>query len=247
MEGAVTLGKVYLVGAGPGDPGLLTLRAKALLEHADVVLYDALVSPEILQFIHPAAECLYAGKRAGMHSLSQTEIIALLLVKAQTAGVIVRLKGGDPFLFGRGGEELVALQAAGVPVEVVPGITAGMAAPAYLGVPLTHRGLSSSVAFVTGHEAVGEYQPRVDWAALARSVDTLVVYMGLQQLPQIVETLLQAGKDPATPILLIRWGTTPRQEHLQSTLAVILPLAQSQGFSAPAIIIIGPVVGLLRG
>jgi len=237
-------GKVFLVGAGPGDPGLLTLRAKALLETADVVLYDALVSPEILAMIAPQAEVIYAGKRAGMHSLSQGEIIDLLLVKAEQAERIVRLKGGDPFVFGRGGEELLALRAVGIAVEVVPGVTAGMAAPAYLGVPLTHRGVSASVGFVTGHEAVGNYQALVDWSALAR-LDTLVVYMGVQQLPQIVEILLSMGKPSDTDILLIRWATTPQQTYLKGTLNTILDLVLTQGFQAPAIIIIGPVVGLM--
>ncbi len=222
----------------------MTLKGKALLEHADVVIYDALVSPEVLQMIHPQAELIYAGKRAGMHSLSQEEIIQLLLTKVQTHAVVVRLKGGDPFIFGRGGEELLALQGQGISVEVIPGVTAGVAAPAYCGVPLTHRGLSSSVAFVTGHEVIGDYQSQVDWASLAHSVETLVIYMGIQQLPVIVEALLHAGKDRDTPILLVRWGTTPRQERLTGTLETIVATVKAVNFAAPAIIVIGAVVGL---
>ncbi len=237
-------GKVYLVGAGPGDPGLLTLRGKFLLEQADVVIYDALVSPEILAMISPTAEQIYAGKRAGMHSLSQQEIIDLLLLKVQTNAAVVRLKGGDPFIFGRGGEEQAALHLAHIAVEVVPGITAGVAAPAYLGIPLTQRGMSASVAFVTGHEAAGDYQPQVNWQGLAQSVDTLVVYMGVQHLTTITAELLKAGKKPTTPVLLIRWGTTPRQEYLVGTLETIVERVARQGFTPPAIIVIGAVVEL---
>ncbi|HEY9826000.1 MAG TPA: uroporphyrinogen-III C-methyltransferase, partial [Stenomitos sp.] len=157
-------GKVYLVGAGPGDPGLITLKAKALLEHADVVVYDALVSEPILAMIPPHVERIHAGKRRGNHSLGQSEITALLIEKAKEHAVVVRLKGGDPFVFGRGGEEMVDLIQADVAVEVVPGITAGVAAPAYAGIPITHRHYGSSVTFVTGHEHAGKYQPQVNWA-----------------------------------------------------------------------------------
>jgi uroporphyrin-III C-methyltransferase len=241
------MGKVYLVGAGPGDPGLLTLKGKALLEAAEVVIYDALVSPEILQFIPATAERIYAGKEAGFHSRSQQQIIDLLIEKAPLHNSVVRLKGGDPFLFGRGGEELFALQAAGIAVEVVPGVTAGIAAPAYGGIPLTQRGLSSSVAFVTGHEAKADYQPHVNWYHLAHGVDTLVVYMGVQQLPHIVEALLQAGKDPATPVWMVRWGTTPRQETLLGSLATIVARRETENFGSPAIIVIGAVAALGQG
>ncbi len=237
-------GIVYLVGAGPGDPGLLTLKAKDLLERADVVVYDALISQEILDLIPATTERIYAGKRSGRHSLSQSEIIEVLHQEAQKYSRVVRLKGGDPFLFGRGGEEMLALQASGIQVEVVPGITAGMAAPAYLGIPVTQRGLSSVVTFVTGHEPQGEYNPIVNWAALAQGTDTLVVYMGVQQLPQITQALLAGGKPAATPVVLIRWGTTPQQEALWGTLATISDLVQVHNFGPPAVIVIGPVVAL---
>ena len=188
----VQYGKVYLVGAGPGDPGLLTLKAKGLLEGADVVIYDALVSRPILEMISPYAQRIDAGKRRGRHSLGQTEINQLLLEQARQHGTVVRLKGGDPFVFGRGGEEMAALLAAGVDVEVVPGITAGIAAPAYAGIPVTHRDYNSTVTFVTGHEAAGKYRPAVNWAALAQGSETIVVYMGVHNLPNIVAALTAA-------------------------------------------------------
>lgn len=238
------IGKVYLVGAGPGDPGLLTLKGKTLLECADVVIYDALVSPPILAMINPQAQRIHAGKRRGRHSLAQDEISQLLVDQAQRHAVVVRLKGGDPFIFGRGGEEMEALIGAGVPVEVVPGITAGIAAPAYAGIPLTHRHYSSSVTFVTGHEAAGKYHPQVNWRALAQGSETIVVYMGVHNLPHIVEQLGQAGLAPETPIALVRWGTRSDQEELLGTLATIVEQVQSREFKAPAIAVIGHVVRL---
>ncbi|NET51797.1 MAG: uroporphyrinogen-III C-methyltransferase, partial [Merismopedia sp. SIO2A8] len=167
VERKKCLGKVYLVGAGPGDPGLITLKGKGLLAGADVVVYDALVSPQILAMINPQAEQINAGKRRGRHSLLQEETTRILIEKAQTQAVVVRLKGGDPFVFGRGGEEMQDLINAGVSVEVVPGVTSGIAAPAYAGIPLTHRAYSSSVTFVTGHESAGKYKPQVNWEAIA--------------------------------------------------------------------------------
>lgn len=237
-------GKVYLVGAGPGDPGLMTLKGKTLLEHADVVIYDALVSPAILDMIHPRAERIHAGKRRGNHSLVQSDITALLIEKALTQTVVVRLKGGDPFVFGRGGEEMIDLLQAGIPVEVVPGITAGVAAPAYAGIPVTHRHYGSSVTFVTGHEHAGKYQPQVNWAAIAQSSDTIVVYMGIHNLAHILEGLQAGGRPPETPIALIRWGTRPDQSELVGTLETILEQIQRTGFDAPAIAVIGQVVSL---
>jgi len=238
------IGKVYLVGAGPGDPGLLTLKGKALLESADVVVYDALVSPEILELIRPETEKINAGKRRGRHSKLQNETTELLIEKAQTKAVVVRLKGGDPFVFGRGGEEAEDLIAAGVPIEVVPGVTSGIAAPAYAGIPLTHRSYSSSVTFVTGHESVGKYRPEVDWNAIAKGSETIVIYMGVHNLPNIIPQLFKAGLSEETPVALIRWGTRPEQEELVGTLATILRLIDSRGFEAPAIAIIGNVVNL---
>jgi uroporphyrin-III C-methyltransferase len=244
MQNKSSVGKVYLVGAGPGDPGLLTLKGKMLLEHADVVVYDALVSPEILAMISPHAEKINAGKRRGRHSKPQGETTQVLIEKAQTAAVVVRLKGGDPFVFGRGGEEAQDLIAAGVPVEVIPGVTSGIAAPAYAGIPLTHRGYSSSVTFVTGHEAVGKYRPQVNWGAIAQGSETIVIYMGVHNLTNIVPQLLDTGLSKETPIALIRWGTTPKQEKLIGTLATIVEQIEKTGFEAPAIAIIGQVVNL---
>jgi uroporphyrin-III C-methyltransferase len=237
-------GKVYLVGAGPGDPGLLTLKGKALLECADVVVYDALVSPAILTMINPQAEQINAGKRKGMHSLLQEEITQVLIDKAKTAAIVVRLKGGDPFIFGRGGEEMEGLIAAGIPVEMVPGITAGIAAPAYAGIPLTHRHHSSSVTFVTGHEGAGKYRPAVNWSAIAHGSETIVIYMGIHNLVSIVGQLLQAGLSPETPVALVRWGTRAEQEELTGILETIVEQVEQAKFEAPAIVVIGTVVEL---
>ncbi|MEB3291815.1 MAG: uroporphyrinogen-III C-methyltransferase [Synechococcales bacterium] len=236
------LGKVYLVGAGPGDPGLMTLKGKTLLECADVVVYDALVSPSILAMINPAAERIHAGKRRGQHSLLQEDTTQLLIEKAVDNAIVVRLKGGDPFIFGRGGEEMEDLVAAGVPVEVVPGVTSGIAAPAYANIPLTHRNYSSSVVFVTGHEAVEKYRPDVNWQAIAHSAETIVIYMGVHNLPYIVEELLTAGLTAETPVALIRWGTRPEQAELIGQLSTVVQLVEERGFKAPAIAVIGNVV-----
>ncbi|MEL6441528.1 MAG: uroporphyrinogen-III C-methyltransferase [Cyanobacteria bacterium J06621_8] len=238
------MGKVYLVGAGPGDPGLLTVKGKTLLEHADVVIYDALVSPEILAIINQNAEKINAGKRKGRHSLPQSETTKMLQLKAQSNAVIVRLKGGDPFVFGRGGEEMADLLQAGVEVEVVPGITSGIAAPAYAGIPVTHRLYNSSVTFVTGHEATNKYRPEVNWQAIAQGSETIVIYMGVHNLPRIIPQLLAGGLTPDTPIALIRWGTRPDQEQLLGTLANIVELVTQSEFQAPAIAVIGQVVSL---
>lgn len=237
-------GKVYLVGAGPGDPGLLTVRGKSLLECADAVVYDALVSEAVLAAVNPRAERVFAGKRRGNHTLLQPDINQLLVSLARQHAVVVRLKGGDPFTFGRGGEEMQDLVAAGIPVEVVPGVTAGIAAPAYAGIPVVHRDFSSSVTFVTGHEAVGKYRPRVDWQAIARSSETIVIYMGVRSLPTILPQLLAAGLSPQTPIALVRWGTLPEQEELFGTLETIAGAMAAANFAAPAIAIVGKVVAL---
>lgn len=238
------IGKVYLVGAGPGDPGLFTLKGKALLECADVVVYDALVSSAILANINPQAEKIDAGKRRGRHSLSQEEINQLLIAKAEDNAIVVRLKGGDPFVFGRGGEEMEDLVKAGVSVEVVPGVTSGIAAPAYAGIPLTHRDYSSSVTFVTGHESAGKYRPIVKWQAIAQGSETIVIYMGIHNLPYITEQLHAAGLSLDTPIALVRWGTRPEQEELIGTLETIVAQVEATQFGAPAIAIIGQVVNL---
>lgn len=238
------LGKVYLVGAGPGDPGLLTLKGKVLLEHADVVVYDALISSEILATINPQAEKINAGKRRGRHSLLQEETTQLLIEKAQINAVVVRLKGGDPFVFGRGGEEMEDLVNAGVQVEVIPGVTSGIAAPAYMGIPLTHRNYSSSVTFVTGHEANDKYRPQVNWETIARGSETIVIYMGVHNLANITKQLIAAGRSLDTPVALVRWGTRPDQESLVGTLETIAQQIEETGFEAPAIAVIGEVVNL---
>lgn len=240
----MSVGKVYLVGAGPGDPGLMTLKGKALLECADVVIYDALISPEILAMINPQAELINAGKRRGRHSLLQEETNQLLTEKAQDQAIVVRLKGGDPFIFGRGGEEMEELLKAGVSVEVVPGVTSGIAAPAYAGIPLTHRLYSSSVTFVTGHEAAGKYRPEVNWGAIAHGSETIVIYMGIHNLTYIIEQLTATGLSENTPIALVRWGTRPEQQELIGTLATIVKQVEAAEFGAPAIAVIGNVVNL---
>lgn len=241
---SASVGKVYLVGAGPGDPGLFTIKGKTLLECADVVVYDALVSPPILAMINPHAKRIDAGKRRGRHSMSQDEITQVLIDEAQTNAIVVRLKGGDPFVFGRGGEEMADLVAANVPVEVIPGITSGIAAPAYAGIPLTHRAYSSSVTFVTGHEEAGKYRPAVNWSAIAQGSETIVIYMGIHNLPHIIEQLSAAGMSLETPIALVRWGTRPEQEELIGTLATIVEQMEAVQFAAPAIVVIGNVVNL---
>ncbi|HEY9768060.1 MAG TPA: uroporphyrinogen-III C-methyltransferase [Coleofasciculaceae cyanobacterium] len=238
------IGKVYLVGAGPGDPGLLTIKGKTLLEHADVVIYDALVSAEILAMIDPQAEKINAGKRKDRHSLPQAQTTDLLRLKAETNPIVVRLKGGDPFVFGRGGEEMADLVKAGVEVEVVPGITSGIAAPAYAGIPVTHRHYNSSVTFVTGHEATEKYRPEVNWQAIAQGSETIVIYMGVHNLPRIIPLLLAGGMTPQTPIALIRWGTRPDQTQLIGTLVTIVEQVAATQFQAPAIAVIGQVVDL---
>ena len=243
VEEKKCLGKVYLVGAGPGDPGLFTLKGKALLECADVVVYDALVSPQILAMINPQAAKIHAGKRRGRHSLVQDDINDLLISEAHRHGIVVRLKGGDPFVFGRGAEEMENLLQAGVSVEVVPGVTSGIAAPAYAGIPLTHRDYSSSVTFVTGHEASGKYRPIVKWQAIAHA-ETIVIYMGIHNLSYIVEQLHEAGLNLDTPIALVRWGTRPEQEELIGTLGTIVAQMQATEFAAPAIAVIGSVVNM---
>ena len=234
--------KVYLVGAGPGDAGLMTLKGKALLETCDVVLYDALVSDEILAMINPIAEKIHAGKRRGNHSLLQEETTQLLIEKAQHHAIVVRLKGGDPFIFGRGGEELADLRSAGIAVEIVPGITSGIAAPAYAGIPLTHRDFSSSVIFVTGHESAGKYRPQVQWTAIAQAAETIVVYMGLHNLGEIVTKLKVAGLSASTPVALIRQGTRADQSELIGCLDNIVELVQETQFAPPAIAVIGNIV-----
>ncbi|GEN33906.1 MULTISPECIES: uroporphyrinogen-III C-methyltransferase [Aneurinibacillus] len=240
----MTQGKVYLVGAGPGDPKLITVRGLELLQHADVVVYDRLASPKLLDYAKQEAERIYCGKQADHHSLPQSEINRIIVEKALEGKEVVRLKGGDPFVFGRGGEEAEACLAAGLSYEVVPGITSGIAAPAYAGIPVTHRAYSSSVAFVTGHKAADKEQSGIDWKKLATAVDTLVFYMGVGNLPDIVRNLRQHGRRKETPVALVRWGTYENQETLIGTLETIVEKVQQARFKSPAIIVVGEVVRL---
>lgn len=235
-------GKVYLVGAGPGDPGLITVKALDLLRSADAVLYDALVNPVLLREAPPWAELIDVGKRAGHHHMSQAAINKLLIELACSCQTVVRLKGGDPFVFGRGGEELLALKKAGVPVEVVPGVTSAVAALAYAGVPVTHRHMAGNFAVVTGHRATGDKTGQY-WAALAR-LDTLVILMGLRNLPHITRQLIDAGRDPDTPALAVRWGTLPEQQVVSGSLGNLPDAVASAGLKTPGVVVIGAVAAL---
>ncbi|HEV8309289.1 MAG TPA: uroporphyrinogen-III C-methyltransferase [Methylomirabilota bacterium] len=236
------LGRVSLVGAGPGDPGLFTLRGLRRLRRAEVVVYDRLVNPRLLDEAPPEALRIFAGKLTGSHCLPQAEINDLLIDHARRGRRVVRLKGGDPFVFGRGGEEASALATAGIPFEIVPGVSSAVAVPAYAGIPVTHRGLASSFAVVTGHEDGG--RQTVDWGRLATAVDTLVVLMGVGSLPRIVGELRAHGRAAETPVALIRWGTTAAQETVTGTLADIVEQARTARLEPPVVAVIGEVVGL---
>ena len=237
-------GKVYLVGAGPGDPGLITVKGKQCIEKADVIVYDYLASPTLLKYANNTAEMIYVGKKGGDHTLSQDGINALLVEKAKTGATVARLKGGDPFVFGRGGEEAEVLIEAGIPFEIVPGVTSAIAAPAYAGIPLTHRKFTSTVAFITGHEDPTKGSSDIDWSALAKGIGTLVFFMGVKNLPNIVERLLENGRSPETPVALVRWGTTTRQRTVAGTLADIVVQVEEAKLKSPAIIVVGDVVRL---
>jgi uroporphyrinogen III methyltransferase/synthase len=240
----MTAGKVYLVGAGPGDPGLFTLRGRTLLDAADVVVYDYLAARALLADLPDDIEKIYVGKKGGDHTLSQEGINSLLVEKARAGNMVVRLKGGDPFIFGRGGEEAEVLAAAGIAFEVVPGVTSAIAAPAYAGIPLTHRQFTSTLAFVTGHEDPRKESSSIDWAALARGIGTVVFFMGVKNLPHIVDRLRENGMPPERPVALVRWGTTPEQVVVTGTLETIVAAVERAGLKAPAIIVVGEVVGL---
>jgi len=240
-------GIVYLVGAGPGDPGLLTVRGRELLAACDAVVFDALANPALL----PAPDARGrperhdVGKRGGSAaSARQDEINALLVTLGRSGKRVVRLKGGDPFVFGRGSEEAEALRAAGVAFEIVPGVTAGIAAPAYAGIPVTHRGVATSVTFVTGHEDLAQGEGRTDWGALARAGGTIVLYMGVKTLPRIAAALAAGGMSLDTPAAAVQWGTHPRQRTVVATLGTLAERAAAAGIGAPVITVIGPVVGL---
>jgi uroporphyrinogen III methyltransferase/synthase len=235
---------VFLVGAGPGDPGLLTVRALELIAQADVIVYDRLIPEGALAGARTDAELIYVGKEGGGPSVDQSEIESVLLDRGAKSEVVVRLKGGDPFVFGRGGEEAEALAAAGIPFEVVPGVTAGVAAAAYAGVPVTHRDMASAVAFITGHEDPAKPDSALDWQALAKFPGTLVVYMGVRQLDAITARLIDAGRDPGEPAAMVERGTLPAQRYLTATLSTLATTAKAQGIQAPAIAIFGPVAVL---
>ena len=237
-------GKVYLVGAGPGDPGLLTLRVAELLRTADVVLYDRLVSDEILAMAGESATKEYVGRAVGDDASHQDSTNEAMVRHASGGSMVVRLKGGDPNIFGRGGEEAEFLRARGIECELVPGITSGMASATYAGIPLTHRGTSSSVAFVTGHEDPTKGTNAVHWNKLAGAVDTIVIMMGLGRIGQICARLVEGGLDQATPVAVIQEGTTPKQVTVKGTLGDIADIVSREGIRAPAIIIVGHVVGL---
>jgi len=237
-----TGGTVYLVGAGPGDPGLLTVRARELLSEADVVIHDRLVPPEALEAVR--GELVYVGKEGGGEQVPQEETNRLLVEHARAGRRVVRLKGGDPFVFGRGGEEAEVLLAAGIPFEVVPGVTAGVAAPAYAGVPVTQRGLSSAVAFVTGHEDPSKPETALDWEGLARFPGTLVFYMGVRALPRIAERLVAGGRAASEPVVVVQRGTLADQRAVRGTLADIADSAAAAGVRPPSVTVVGPVAGL---
>lgn len=237
-------GKVYLVGAGPGDPELITLKGLECIKNADVIIYDYLASPSLLKHAREHAEIIYVGKKGGDHTLSQDRINALIAEKAQKGFTVTRLKGGDPFIFGRGGEEAEVLIDARIPFEIIPGVTSAIAAPAYAGIPLTHRKFTSTIAFVTGHEDPSKAESNIDWAALAKGIGTIVFLMGVKNLHHITDRLMHHGMSPDTPVALVRWGTTPKQTTVSGTLDTIVERTKAAGLKPPAIIVVGHVVKL---
>jgi uroporphyrin-III C-methyltransferase len=239
-------GKVYLVGAGPGDPKLLTVKAVETIKSADVLIYDRLgVNEEVLSMAPANAERIFVGKRTGLHEVPQDQITSLIIQKAKQGGTVVRLKGGDPFIFGRGGEEAEALVAEGIAFEVVPGISSSVAAPMYAGIPLTHRDCAASVAIITGHRSGGAEKP-VDWVKIANAVDTMVILMGVESLEGIVEKLLKGGISPSRPVAMVESGTLPQQRTLIATLGTIVAKAEENAVKPPSVILIGEVAELGR-
>ncbi len=240
IAGGARPGVVYLVGAGPGDPGLMTARSLELIASADAILHDRLIPPGALDAARDDAEVLYVGKEPGDASVPQDQISERMIELARAGRSVVRLKGGDPFVFGRGGEEAEALAAAGVPFEVVPGVTAGVAAPAYAGIPVTHRDDASAVAFVTGHEDPGKPESALDWEALARFPGTLVLYMGVKRVPEIVSALTDGGRDPEEPAAAVERGTLPGQRSVTATLAELPAAVEGSGLRPPSVLVLGP-------
>jgi uroporphyrin-III C-methyltransferase len=246
-EQPLQAGKVYLVGAGPGDPKLLTIRAAEVIAAADVIVYDYLVNPETLAYGRRGVDLIDVGKRAGHPSPSQAEINRILIEQARAGKTVARLKGGDPFIFGRGGEEAEALVEAGIGWEVVPGISSGVAAAAYAGIPLTHRGAASSVAFITGHDSPHKRRRAIDWSVTAHAADTLVIFMCAETIVEIAGHLIEAGRHAATPVAIIRWGTYAHQEVYSGTLADLAASESSDiHIAPPAIAVVGEVVALRR-
>ena len=242
MSTAEQSGTVYLVGAGPGDPELLTLKAHRLLGQCDALVYDSLVPEEVLDLVPDACERRFVGKRRGHHSVPQPSTNAVLVEMAQKHSTVVRLKGGDPFLFGRGGEEAAYLAERNISVQVVPGVTAGIAAPAYAGIPVTHRRAGSSVTFVTGHEEIDKRRPSVDWRALAAASDGLVIYMGLHNVPSIAAELTEGGLASTTPVAVIQQGTVAGQRCLKANLVEVADQCRAQAFKSPSIVVVGEVI-----
>lgn len=243
-EDAPRPGEVWLVGAGPGDPGLLTLRAASALRRADLVLHDALPGKAVLRMVRPGADVVNVGKRKGAAPVPQPRIIARMIAGARAGLRVVRLKGGDPFVFGRGGEEAAGLRAAGIPWRVVPGVTAGTAAPAAAGIPLTHRGTASAVTFVTGHDEAGGMPASVDWDALARAGGTIAAFMALSRLDEIALRLLAAGRPPETPVAVVAQATLPGQAVLRTTLGACTLDVRRAALPTPALVVVGDVVGV---
>ncbi|AEH44750.1 uroporphyrin-III C-methyltransferase [Thermodesulfatator indicus DSM 15286] len=236
-------GKVYLIGAGPGDPGLITEKGRRVIAKADVIVYDYLANPRFLALTREDAEKIYVGKKGGDHTLSQEGINQLLVEKAKEGKTVARLKGGDPFLFGRGGEEAEVLVEHGIPFEIVPGVTSAIAAPAYAGIPVTHREHTSTFTMVTGHEDPTKEDSAIDWEALAR-IGTIAFLMGMKNLPRICENLLRHGKPEDTPVAVVRWGTTPRQKVVVGNLGNIVAKVEEAKLGPPSIILVGEVVKL---
>ena len=238
-------GKVYLVGAGPGDEKLITVKGLDCLRKAEVVVYDRLANPRLLRHANPEGEFIYCGKLPNCHTLNQEAINQVLVEKGKAGKIVVRLKGGDPMVFGRAGEEAQELANHGIPFEIVPGITSGIAAPAYAGIPVTHREFGNTFAVISGHTAKGgDTLPEVDWEALAKGLHTLIFYMGLKNLPSICDRLMAHGRKPHTPVALVQWGTTGHQRTLTATLHTAVEEARSQGFTHPVIILVGEIASL---
>ena len=237
-------GKVYLIGAGPGDYRLLTLKACDCLKEADTVVYDRLADARILGYASPEAEMIYVGKASSQHTMTQENICQLLVDLAKEGKTVVRLKGGDPFVFGRGGEEALLLQENNLPFEIVPGVTSAISVPAYAGIPVTHRGVAASFAVVTGHEDPTKENSDINWPQLATATDTLVFLMGVANLPKITAKLMEHGRSGATPVALIRWGTKPQQQVWTSTVAEVADMAQREKIKPPCIFLVGEVVNL---